>query len=100
MQEDGTFDVLPKKEVIKLKKELDKLEKNLGGIKNMKKIPDAIFVVDRQKDLLSISNVTKAQGLLLRSFLSDCLFQTMKAQAFKPLDKTNYLKPNLLQKIY
>ena len=45
MSEDGTFDVLPKKEVIELKKEWDKLEKNLGGIKEMKKIPDAIFIV-------------------------------------------------------
>ena len=54
MQEDGTFDVLPKNEVIKLKKELDKLEKNLGGIKNMKKIPDAIFVVDPKKERICI----------------------------------------------
>ena len=46
MQEDGTFDVLPKKEVIALKKEMEKLQKNLGGIKEMKRIPDAIFVVD------------------------------------------------------
>ena len=46
MSEDGTFDVLPKKEVINLKKEWDKLEKNLGGIKEMDRIPDAIFVVD------------------------------------------------------
>ena len=46
MSEDGTFDVLPKKEVIALKKEWDKLEKNLGGIKDMKRIPDAIFIVD------------------------------------------------------
>ena len=44
--EDGTFDVLPKKEVIKLKKEWEKLEKNLGGIRNMSRVPDAIFVVD------------------------------------------------------
>ena len=44
MAEDGTFDVLPKKEVIEIKKEWDKLEKNLGGIKDMKRIPDAIFV--------------------------------------------------------
>ena len=50
MEEDGTFDVLPKKEVIKLKKELDKLQKNLGGIKEMKKIPDAIFIVDPKKE--------------------------------------------------
>jgi len=54
MQEDGTFDVLPKKEVIKLKKELEKLERNLGGIKNMKKIPDAIFVVDPKKERICI----------------------------------------------
>ena len=44
MSEDGTFDVLPKKEVINLKKEWDKLEKNLGGDKEMKQIPDAIFI--------------------------------------------------------
>ncbi len=54
MQEDGTFDVLPKKEVIKIKKEMEKLEKNLGGIKNMKKIPDAIFVVDPKKERICI----------------------------------------------
>ena len=50
MAEDGTFDVLPKKEVIALKKEQEKLEKNLGGIKNMKRLPDAIFVVDPKKE--------------------------------------------------
>ena len=50
MSEDGTFDVLPKKEVIELKKEWEKLEKNLGGIKDMKSIPDAIFVVDPKKE--------------------------------------------------
>ncbi len=44
MSEDGTFDVLPKKEVIALKKEWEKLERNLGGIKEMKKLPDAIFI--------------------------------------------------------
>ena len=54
MQEDGTFDVLPKKEVIKLKKEMDKLEKNLGGIKEMERIPDAIFVVDPKKERICI----------------------------------------------
>ncbi len=54
MAEDGTFDVLPKKEVIKLKKEWEKLEKNLGGIKDMKKIPDAIFVVDPKKERICI----------------------------------------------
>ena len=54
MAEDGTFDVLPKKEVIALKKEWEKLEKNLGGIKNMKKIPDAIFVVDPKKERICV----------------------------------------------
>ena len=54
MAEDGTFDVLPKKEVIGLKKEWEKLEKNLGGIKDMKKIPDAIFVVDPKKERICI----------------------------------------------
>ncbi len=54
MSEDGTFDVLPKKEVIALKKEWEKLEKNLGGIKDMKDIPDAIFVVDPKKERICI----------------------------------------------
>ena len=54
MSEDGTFDVLPKKEVILIKKECDKLEKNLGGIKDMKKLPDAIFVVDPKKERICI----------------------------------------------
>ena len=60
MAEDGTFDVLPKKEVINIKKEWEKLEKNLGGIKNMKKIPDAIFVVDPKKERICIA---EAQSL-------------------------------------
>ena len=46
MEEDGTFDLLPKKEVLLLKREADKLEKNLGGIKEMRRLPNAIFVVD------------------------------------------------------
>ena len=54
MAEDGTFDVLPKKEVIELRKEWDKLEKNLGGIKTMKTIPDAIFVVDPKKEKICV----------------------------------------------
>ena len=54
MSEDGTFDVLPKKEVIQIKKEWEKLEKNLGGIKEMKKIPDAIFVVDPKKERICV----------------------------------------------
>ncbi|MDD5899566.1 MAG: 30S ribosomal protein S2 [Lachnospiraceae bacterium] len=54
MSEDGTFDVLPKKEVIELKKEWAKLEKNLGGIKEMKQIPDAIFIVDPKKERICV----------------------------------------------
>ena len=54
MAEDGIFDVLPKKEVVNIKKEWDKLEKNLGGIKDMKRIPDAIFVVDPKKEKICV----------------------------------------------
>jgi len=54
MQEDGTFDVLPKKEVIGLKKQLEKLTKNLGGIKEMKRLPDAIFIVDPKKERICV----------------------------------------------
>ena len=54
MSEDGTFDVLPKKEVIELRKELVKLQKNLGGIKDMKRLPDAIFIVDPKKERICV----------------------------------------------
>ena len=54
MAEDGTFDVLPKKEVIKIKKEMEKLQKNIGGIKEMKRLPDMIFVVDPRKEHICI----------------------------------------------
>ena len=54
MSQDGTFDVLPKKEVIGIKKEWEKLEKNLGGIKDMTQIPDAIFVVDTKKERICV----------------------------------------------
>ena len=54
MEADGTFDVLPKKEVIELRKELVKLQKNLGGIKEMKRIPDAIFIVDPKKERICV----------------------------------------------
>ena len=59
MQEDGTFDVLPKKEVILLKKEMEKLEKNLGGIKDMKKMPGVMFVVDPKKERIAILEARK-----------------------------------------
>lgn len=59
MEQDGTFDVLPKKEVIILNKEKDRLEKFLGGIKNMKKHPDALFVIDPRKERIAIAEARK-----------------------------------------
>ena len=64
MQADGTFEVLPKKEVAGLKKELDKLQKNIGGIRDMKRIPDAIFVVDPKKEHICIQEA-HALGITL-----------------------------------
>ena len=54
MEKDGTFDLLPKKEVIKLKKEYDKLNKNLCGIREMKKLPQAVIIVDSTKEYNAI----------------------------------------------
>jgi len=59
MQEDGTFEVLPKKEVILLKKEMEKLEKNLGGIKDMTEIPGVLFIVDPKKERIAILEARK-----------------------------------------
>ena len=59
MSEDGTFDVLPKKEVILLKKEMEKLEKNLGGIKDMEELPGVIFLVDPKKEKIAILEAKK-----------------------------------------
>ncbi len=59
MEEDGTFDLLPKKEVIKLQHEIDKLEKFLGGIKTMKKLPGALFIVDPRKEKIAVSEARK-----------------------------------------
>src|SRR5699024_7663268 len=55
MEEDGTFDVLPKKETVDLLKEKDRLVKFLGGIKEMKKLPDALFVIDPRKERIAIA---------------------------------------------
>ena len=65
MSEDGTFDVLPKKEVIQIKKAWEKLEKNLGGIKEMKKLPDAIFVVDPKKERICIQEAHTLTVILM-----------------------------------
>ncbi|MBA9024842.1 MULTISPECIES: 30S ribosomal protein S2 [Bacillaceae] len=59
MEENGTFEVLPKKEVIQLKKEWDRLEKFLGGIKDMKTIPDAIFIIDPRKERIAVAEAHK-----------------------------------------
>jgi ribosomal protein S2 len=59
MEEDGTFDILPKKEVALLRKEMDKLNKNLGGIKEMTEIPDIMFVVDPKKEHIAILEAKK-----------------------------------------
>ena len=59
MQEDGTFDVLPKKEVINLKKEMEKLQANLGGIKEMNELPGVMFIVDPKKEYNAIKEAQK-----------------------------------------
>lgn len=59
MEQDGTFDVLPKKEVIQLKGEMEKLEKNLGGIKEMTKLPEVMFIVDPKKERIAILEARK-----------------------------------------
>ena len=59
MESDGTFDLLPKKEVIKLKLEIEKLEKFMGGIKEMKEIPGALFIVDPRKERIAVSEAMK-----------------------------------------
>ena len=59
MEQDGTFDVLPKKEVIILKREMEKLEKNLGGIKEMEELPGVIFLVDPKKERIAILEARK-----------------------------------------
>ena len=59
METDGTFDLLPKKEVVKLNLEIEKLEKFLGGIKNMKKLPGALFIVDPRKEKIAVAEARK-----------------------------------------
>lgn len=59
MSEDGTFDLLPKKEVIKLRLEIEKLEKFLGGIQDMKSIPGAMFIVDPRKERIAVAEAKK-----------------------------------------
>ena len=59
MEQDGTFDVLPKKEVIVLKKEMERLEKFLGGIKGLKSLPGALFIIDPRKERIAVAEARK-----------------------------------------
>ncbi|PPA72037.1 30S ribosomal protein S2 [Jeotgalibacillus proteolyticus] len=59
MEEDGTFDVLPKKEVVQLKKEYERLVKFLGGIRDMQKLPDALFIIDPRKERIAVAEARK-----------------------------------------
>ncbi len=59
MQEDGTFELLPKKEVLKLEGEIERLEKFLGGIKDMPKLPAALFIVDPRKERIAVAEARK-----------------------------------------
>src|SRR5690606_22831943 len=59
MEEDGTFEVLPKKEVVMLRKEYDRLVRFLGGIKDMKDLPDAIFIIDPRKERIAVAEARK-----------------------------------------
>ena len=59
MEQDGTFEVLSKKEVLSLKREMEKLEKSLGGIKDMDKLPGALFVVDPRKERIAVAEARK-----------------------------------------
>lgn len=72
MEEDGTFDVLPKKEVIKLRAEKDKLEKFLGGIKDMPELPAAIFVVDPRKENIAIQEAHRLGILVVGTVDTNC----------------------------
>jgi small subunit ribosomal protein S2 len=59
MSEDGTFEVLPKKEVVQLRKQQERLEKFLGGIKDMKGLPDALFIIDPRKERIAVAEAHK-----------------------------------------
>ena len=70
--EDGTFDVLPKKEVTLLKHEMEKLQKYLGGIKEMKKVPDALFVIDPKKEEIAIAEARKLNIPIIATVDTNC----------------------------
>ena len=70
--EDGTFDVLPKKEVTLLKHEMEKLQKYLGGIKDMKKLPDALFIIDPKKEEIAVSEARKLNIPIIATVDTNC----------------------------
>ena len=72
MQEDGTFDVLPKKEVQQLLHEMEKLNKNLGGIKDMKKLPAAMFIVDPRKEHIAVLEAHKLNIPIVATVDTNC----------------------------
>jgi small subunit ribosomal protein S2 len=59
MERTGAFDVLPKKEVLKLRREKEKLERNLGGIQSMERVPGAVFVIDTKKEQIAVTEANK-----------------------------------------
>lgn len=72
MEEDGTFDMLPKKEVIKHTNEITKLEKYLGGVKEMKKLPDALFVIDPRKEHNAIAEARRLHVPIIAIVDTNC----------------------------
>ena len=72
MEEDGHFEVLPKKEVIKLKHEKDKLNKFLGGIRTMKELPSAVFVVDPRKEKIAVAEARKLEVPIIAIVDTNC----------------------------
>lgn len=72
MAEDGTFDVLPKKEVIGLRLEMEKLTKYLGGIKDMKKLPGALFIVDPRKENIAVLEARKLNIPIVATVDTNC----------------------------
>jgi len=72
METDGTFEVLPKKEVILLRKEKERLNKFLGGIKDMKQLPDAIYIVDPRKERIAIAEARKLEIPIIAIVDTNC----------------------------
>jgi len=70
--EDGTFEVLPKKEVTLLKHEMEKLQKYLGGIKDMKKLPDALFIIDPKKEEIAVAEARKLNIPIIATVDTNC----------------------------